>query len=127
LTTTDTPKRRRKTVATTQALQEIDARLTAALQERSAAIRNVAELENWQNRLRRVTEEIEQLISYQQRLSAGTTGGTTVAPVIPFNGTGPTHSFQNDLPPNVGSIPSRLPKAGPGNFADTIKEEGGFA
>lgn len=110
-----------------KALTEIDTRLTAAIQLRSEALHKVSLLVYWQDKLARVTAEIDQLISYQRRL----TGQPETTPHFPVGGTGsnpavPGYSFNQDIPPNAGSIPAKLPKVGP-NAADQVRSEGGFS
>jgi len=108
------------------ALREIDAQLTHAMQLRSQALHQVSELEGWQTKLARLTQEVDQLMAYRARLSGEAT--PTAAPFTPQStATSANHSFQKQIPPDVGSIPSGLPKAGPGNLAEAIKDEGGFA
>lgn len=112
---------------TSKALTEIDTRLTAAIQLRSEALHKVSLLVYWQDKLARVTAEIDQLISYQRRL----TGQPETTPHFPVGGTGsnpavPGYSFNQDIPPNAGSIPAKLPKVGP-NAADQVRSEGGFS
>lgn len=131
-TVDDTPRKRRKRgpnkpKATNLALEEIDRRLAEALTEKSAAMANVSKLLYWQDRLQRITQEIESLIGYQQRLT-GQTSSIIPPPIsVGSTTTGIPFVVGAPVPPGVTSAPVRQPAPSGTNLADTIGSEGGFA
>lgn len=128
--TTVLPRRKRKTRvdkprAGSKALAHIDARLAEALNERQVAISKVALLGYWEDRLTKVTQEIESLIGYQQRLSgnpmtAGTISVASTPGGVPF-------VVGGQIPAGVTSVPAKQPSPSGANMADEIGTEAGFS
>lgn len=127
--------RPRQQFRTSAAQKEIDSRLAQALRERADAMKKVSALVYYQDRLNRLNQEIDTLISYQQRLLGHEPTTMTVGAssyVTGFQmGSGPSPAFSHlaDLPPGIGSMPTKAPKpaATPnGNAAAEVSSESGF-
>ena len=111
---------------------EIAKNIAELLKDRAEASRNVSKLMYWQDRERRVTAEIHELIGFQQRL---TPGASPVPPAVPAMGAFPPGTAGapggwaawSGVPAGVGSIPAKQPASTSGNVAEEVGGEGGFA
>lgn len=127
--------------ATSLAEREIDSRLASAIRERSEALQKVASLIHWQAKLKAVTEEINSLLSFQQRLHGGSDMHIGSVPDVPQFFTPEEdepaprqarravtpYNHMQPIPPGVTSVPAaKQPAPSNGNAADFVAGEGGF-
>jgi hypothetical protein len=114
---------RRTNHTDSQANTEIDRRLAEAIKERTKLHAQVSKLYSAQERLGRVEQEINSLVHLQKQLD-----GTAVSPIpMPSLQTAPPYSgHATEMPPGVGSIPTREPKGTTANAGPALKAEGGF-
>lgn len=143
------PRKKRTSKAQTKpsgvplALAEIDKQLSSLIQtiplintdinDQSLVLaKETARLNQLRELLNNTKQQINELVGLQRELN----GGGTRTPQIEyaFNparfSTGleaPQYDPLAPIPPSVGSIPARQPKAGPGNAADDIRNERGFS
>lgn len=117
-------RRRQPKTPGSAALAQIDKKLSAALDERTEAMRKVSLLVYWQDRLNKATQEVEYLIAAQQKLM-----GHPVDSVLPLPGNPapvPTGFRNAPFADGIGSIPAKQPAPTTGNVAEDVGTEGGF-
>lgn len=127
----DNAKRKEKTG--NRALLDVDQRIVVALAERDEASRKVSLLVYWQDRLNRITQDIEMLISIQQRLSGKVPDQPTMtlSQAVPI-GVGAVgaipYSHTAVIPQNISSVPRQPnPQPSGANVAEEVGGEGGFS
>lgn len=117
-----------KAKATTRALDDVDQRIVVALAERDEASRKVSLLIYWQDRLQRVNQDIDSLISIQQRLS-GTVANppVVVAPMPPPVNLAIPYSHTAAIPTGVSSVPRQAnPLPSGSNVAAEVEGDNDF-
>jgi len=114
-----TRRRRQPKTPGSAALAQIDKKLSAALDERTEAMRKVSLLAYWQDRLTRATQEVEYLIAAQQKLMGHPVASPIAIQVQPGFQTAP-------FAEGIGSIPAKQPAPTTGNAAEIVGSEGGF-
>lgn len=125
---TKKPKRTRHSKPDNLANSEIDKRLAQAIVDRAKALQMCSKLAYWQDRLQRVTQEIDSLINFQQRLLGKEIMTISAAP-SPIEVHAPSaFSHLADIS-GAGSIPTppRQPKPTHGNVVEKVIDEGGFS
>lgn len=126
-------KRKDNAKSGNRALLDVDERIVLALAERDEASRKVSLLIYWQDRLNRITQDIDMLLSIQQRLT-----GKAPEPVSQGSQFGPTaigspvgsipYSHTATIPNNVSSVPRQPnPQPSGANVASDVESEGGFS
>lgn len=114
-----------------RALLDVDQRIVVALAERDEASRKVSLLVYWQDRLRRINQDLDVLISIQQRLSGQVPIPLQLQPIQPdapsLTVTTPTLTipYQHAAPisPSITSVP----RPSGVNVAGDVEGEGGFS
>lgn len=132
-----------------KALEEVDRQLAAAIAQKPAYHEQLANLfaqtSLWQQKLDRLVQQIQELVSLQRQLDGETTVTNTgftvthagtigvggppieldprVAGMIPGAGNG---TMFGEVPQGVSSIPARQPKPTSSNVADEAKKMGGW-
>ena len=126
---TEAKTRRRKSrppvVNGGKAAAEIDNRLADALKDRAVALHNASKLGYWQDRVRDLNQEINELIGFQQRLS-----GQASIPPAPGLAAYPPAAAPGGVitsapVSNQDGRPSQAPSGV--NVAEVVGGEGGFA
>ena len=114
-----------------QALEEVDRQLAHAIAQKPAYHEQLANLfaetSRTQQKLDRLNQQIQELISVQRQLD----GESPVAvrnvappPELDARVAGMVPGWQKDIPAGVGSIPAKQPKPSGGNAADQAKGGG---